>query len=697
MHHRFLETGTLIPGGPIDAAFVHYVLEHGYAWLHSGASQRFWDAPFFYPAPNSMAYSEVLLGLLPFYIIWRIAGIDAGTAYQLWFVSLSMLNFVLMYLFLRRVAEVRRLPATVGAYFFCFASARLNQLSVSHPQFWAEFYVVLAVWFLVRFLESRTDTPRYKAVSWLSLAAAAVALQLISGFYFGWFLCFSLLVAFLLGLAQRRPRQALSGLLRQFWPALLAAAAVLMLLAGPSLMHYRAAARDILPVAAHPIMPTLGSWVYAGDFNLLYSWLRYFPKISRVNSFFERANGVGLCTGILILAGAFASRCHRVFRPVLLACVAVLILSFTAPGEWSLWWYVSRFIPGAPAIRVVSRLGVFLLFPFAMALALCLDRIQTRHGAVLVVLLGAAVAAEQVNRVPYYDFQRIAHEAAYYANQLKPGCNSFFVSHLSHDGEDWAELQVKAMWAQVISGVPTVNGYSGYWPVRYPLGAAGVATSLDFTRTVGLAAWQAANPRTPLRVCWLHPDAPPPLEIVSPVVDSPLHRFIRWSYIGILGRLPRADEAAAAERAASAQDHGRARLVLSLLASPEAQARVFLEKANLAMLGSDIDPDRWRLLLRISADSPKPDLLAVAGLISSVDHARHSTDPAEVVRRIEGDRKLDHRAFAGLMYLCLLGRSPGPGGAENGAKCLDSGLSKTRYVDDFLGGPEYQKLIGQEP
>src|SRR3712207_8932410 len=40
--------------------------------------ERFWDPAFYYPAPNAAAYSEVMLGVAPFYWAWRAVGLRSG-------------------------------------------------------------------------------------------------------------------------------------------------------------------------------------------------------------------------------------------------------------------------------------------------------------------------------------------------------------------------------------------------------------------------------------------------------------------------------------------------------------------------------------------------------------------------------------------------------------------------------------------
>jgi len=715
VHYRFvLGRGTQIPGGRIDTAFLHYVLEHEYQWLHGGiVHQSFWDPAFSYPQRNSLAYSELLIGVLPFYAVWRALGFDPGGSYQLWFVSLSILNFLAMYGFLRKVMELRGLPSALGAYFFAFGSPRVNELQAEHAQLWFQFYVVLAVWFLIRFLQLRTDAPRGKAVLWLSLASAAVALQLISCFYFGWFLCFSLMVALGVSLIARGPRQALFGQVRRFWPALIAAAAVFICLTGFTLEHYLAAAGKLNLRGAGPdamIMPTLGSWIYAGDNNLLYSWIRWFPRISRVGRYWERANGVGVITGILVLAGAIWFRRRPVFRPIFLASVVVLALTFTLPGGWTLWQAVYRSVPAAPAVRVVARWGVFLLFPFSIALAACLDRIYASRGWAPAALLGAVVVLEQFNFIQHYDFQAFQRRALNYIAQLKPQCNSFLVSGASDRPSEIMELQVASMWAQLVSGVATVNGYSGYFPEGYPF-LAPVATGVDYAHTLdGISKWQKRSPAE-LLTCWLRPDpgaqagssAPLRLEIVSPGTPSPVEKFVRWSYVGILGRLPRPDEAASAQAALDGRDGGRARLILSLIQTPEARRGAFAEKAYLSLLDRDADKDAWRSLSPQLASGRITEQDVAGGILRSEEYRNrsalpggslpHFASPAEIAGEIESGPR-GNRTAIGLMYLYLLGRPPVPREAAFWTRQLDRGLSSVTLVEYILDSQEYETLGG---
>src|SRR5438132_10710047 len=90
-----------IPGELVDTRFNMYVLEHGYRWLmHRDSS--FWSAPFFYPAPNVITYSDNHLGSFLFYSVFRILGAGRETAFQLWAVTIFSLNYFVTWIVLRR-------------------------------------------------------------------------------------------------------------------------------------------------------------------------------------------------------------------------------------------------------------------------------------------------------------------------------------------------------------------------------------------------------------------------------------------------------------------------------------------------------------------------------------------------------------------------------------------------------------------
>jgi hypothetical protein len=612
---------------------------------------------------------------------------------------------------------VERLPAALGAYLFAFGAPRLNQ--IIHSELWAEFYPLLAVWLLIRFLQMKMSEPGLKAVLLLTLASAAVALQLISGFYFGWFLCFSLLVAFVFAVTQRLSRQALLERAHRFWPALIVAAVVFLALTSSGMAHYRAAA-DELNVhdlsAGGLIMPTLGSWLYAGDDSLLYSWVRHIHQVSRVGWYWERANGIGVITWILVLTGAITCRRHPVFSIMFWVTAIVLMVTFTLPGGWTLWRYLAAPMPGSAAVRVPSRWGVFLLLPFAVALGCCLDRIY-RYRRGLVDLLGTIVVLEQVVAgLPYHDFQVFEREAENYAAHLKAGCDCFLVSRPATSSGDILLQQMPAMWAQIVSGIPTLNGYSGSvppaYPFHYPLNSG---RDYPILRTQ-IDRWQQRYLPPGTRTCWIRSNpaalaganVPLSIEVISAGASTDSQNFVRWSYLGILGRLPRPNELAFAETTLNEGRRGRVDWIFQLMDAPESRLRAFVEETYLAVLGRDADfGGWWDWTTALDNGSVTKESFVERALNSdeyrrrcaATNSCRPPSDAAAFTREIvlqESDPNRKHRVDAQLLPLFLLGRPADPDIVLYWTHQFDMGKEKAKWLETILGSKEYQTLVGKQ-
>ena len=75
-HPMILSRLALMQGDWSDTRFNNYTLEHGFRWLtNTPGHEHFWSPPMFYPATNTAAYSDLLLGVAPLYWPWRIVGL----------------------------------------------------------------------------------------------------------------------------------------------------------------------------------------------------------------------------------------------------------------------------------------------------------------------------------------------------------------------------------------------------------------------------------------------------------------------------------------------------------------------------------------------------------------------------------------------------------------------------------------------
>ena len=95
VHHPMILSGFgRIQTDLADTRLLNYFIEHGWLWVsRAPRHERFWDAPFFHPVPNVMAYSDSMLSYGPFYWPLRMAGLPPDTAFGIWMVATTVLNY----------------------------------------------------------------------------------------------------------------------------------------------------------------------------------------------------------------------------------------------------------------------------------------------------------------------------------------------------------------------------------------------------------------------------------------------------------------------------------------------------------------------------------------------------------------------------------------------------------------------------
>jgi hypothetical protein len=137
-------------------------------------TERWWNAPMFWPATGSMAFSEQLLGLAPITTPLQWAGASAATAYDVAF----LLSFLLSALAAHALAfslTGRRDAAFVAGLVFGFSPYRIAHLP--HLQVLTAYWMPVALLALHRYV-------RGGGISWLACFGAAWLLQALSNGYY---------------------------------------------------------------------------------------------------------------------------------------------------------------------------------------------------------------------------------------------------------------------------------------------------------------------------------------------------------------------------------------------------------------------------------------------------------------------------------------------------------------------------------
>ncbi|HEU4642527.1 MAG TPA: hypothetical protein VFS44_08740 [Gemmatimonadaceae bacterium] len=457
-----------------DTRLNMYILEHGWRWLVGvPGHERLWSPPVFHPAPNTFAYSDVMLAIAPPYWLLRAMGLPADTAFQWWELLMATLNYVVALLFLRRVVRVGTPAAALGAAVFAFAGMRIAQ--IQHPHLVPEFYLVTAAWGAARLFDGdgSGEAPRGRAAWWwIALLFASVVAQLWSAFYYGWYLVCSLGIVAAWALVWRDTRTALARVVWRHARALAVACAASALALWPLASHYLTAARQVGMRdfwRVEPFLARPASWLFLGVESRAYGWLWRYHAFSSIPMGYEQRLGLGFITTMIVGAGLWRARHRPLARLLVLLSFTIVLLVTLWPGGITPWRLVWAFVPGGAALRVIARFSLVLLVPAAVGVALFVDALGVRGWAGAVVLAATAVVigAEQWQDLLSYDKYAGRERVAIVANAIPPGCGAFLFAPPDGRQDPWW-YHMDAMWASLETGVPTINGYSGNEPPGWP-------------------------------------------------------------------------------------------------------------------------------------------------------------------------------------------------------------------------------------
>lgn len=460
-----------------------YFLEHGMRALWWGDYPfSFWGAPFYAPYPAALTFSDNLIGAAPVYWFFRLfCGPDRS--FFLWQFSCVALTCASLIWVMRRWGGGWWLSLAAAAV-YCYGFPRLYQLG--HPQLYAAFYapwVLHGLWSFVR-------RPSWQA---LALVSGGIALQVLAAIYLGWFLLFGsalFLALWFMASPREHFRAVMDGVKRSpvAWMGVPAASGLMLVL---FLRPYLRAMHDT------------GGW----DFDkiiapFLPTWRDYFVAEPPAGG--PAGDEHGVAPGWTSLA-VFALGCALWFRRRggdpglrraaglgLLAC-AVLTLLVMRYGTFSPWRLVFLTVPGAGAMRAVSRVWtVSFLFGLPAAFLLVDEflrrTVPRRAGLLISVLLAGgcflelALPAARLRPSGDRSLCLRAEEREELRDILRQGDIACVALPPAPRNDFHANIDV--MWTAMETRVPVVNGSSGQEPPGFHVNVQALR-AVDVLRNLG--------------------------------------------------------------------------------------------------------------------------------------------------------------------------------------------------------------------
>jgi hypothetical protein len=476
-----------VQGGLGDSRLINFSLEHSYRWLMGmPLAEDLWSPPIFFPVQNVATYTDLMLGVAPFYWPWRWLAVDPHTAYQLWMLVCWTLNFLCCYLLLRHGLRISAFGASMGAYLFAFGSPRY--MSMAHQQLVPQFWIILSLAGLIMLF--RQPTRPLPAWRWIAIIAfwGGLVAQLYTAVYPLAFFALGLAAAAGFALLVPTMRHAALIAFKDSVLPFLVIGAVAVGLSAPLALRYQATAATIGVHTRHHVhLPKPLSWVLPGNSSRVYGKVQRSWDLAEYRGY-SQTNGFGAVTLVLCVAGLWLARRRPEVQLIVAGFAGLVLMTVTWPGGWSLWWVVRDLVPGSAALRAVARVGLMALFPAAVGLAYFVECLAVRRRWIIGAVLVVVVAAEQPHRRPSFDKAAAVGRVERIATEVPVGARTFL---LVINGPSWDKyLHDDAAWAALSTGIPTVNGRYGHFPPGYPFRTPWIQDSKEGGEIRdSLAAW----------------------------------------------------------------------------------------------------------------------------------------------------------------------------------------------------------------
>lgn len=497
----------LLLGDAGDACFNGVILEHWWQVVHGNAQ---WLSPnFFFPTQGTLGYSDVgFLNAIP-YIVLRFAGLGTFTSYQIVLFALVALGWVGSILFLRLCLKLSMVPTLIGTILFVFPNAMAN--SLGHTQLLTVYlipYLAIAIYFFLPNIKKST----FRGSAAGFFLAVFVPAIFYTSYYIGWFFVFFILllsgIFCILSIMSLGTNIVWNRIIwkwdnvRFFWPYGIICSICFI----PFLLTYIPTALEFGPRSYQEIslmLPSFIDYINIGPNNWLWGNILYsvFPSTSSRPMAHELIKGIPFFlfltywAVLLFYVGKIKNYKLTMFQNNNCKIITTgneaaesRILTILAAGlsiaillTWflmlkihgiSLWWLISKVIPGAGGIRAVYRFQHVLAFPLGIVIAISLHQFinytkshkysYLKQGLLTVLLL--LLVIEQFNTASIANYSKQQQNDMLAAINPPPPQARVFALLPRKKFTLPYKAQVYAMLIAQKYGLYTINGYSGQLP-----------------------------------------------------------------------------------------------------------------------------------------------------------------------------------------------------------------------------------------
>lgn len=467
----------------VDGRLNTFFAEH---WFQVFRGREDWmQLPCFYPTQNVLSYSDIMLGFSLPYSLFRLIGINMYVSFKYAVITIHFIGSITLWYFMQKCLKCSQCVSLIAVV--CFSFSNGYYAVMANPQMIAESLIPVILICLFYYVKHFHDKKRFL---FAFIGLGIFILLFYTAFYVAYFTCVFLLlflICFCLVAVARTRRETIFLTIKKYaarWREYLLYLALCILSMVPFLCLYL------------PSFHTLGgrSWedvlIYAPTlYNLVGehvdNFLGFDPTVYHLKMGFSPIY-LGLHAIFIIWYVFSLFKNHKekeapprplLYTSLILCCMISLFLMIAWEDGFSLWYFFFKFVPGASAIRGISRWLSFLVLPLAICFSLlsdeCLKKYKIGRTVLLPVLLIIVFICNHSSVGVCTDWNS-SEELAFIESVPAPpiDCEVIYLTDKTRSlitAQNTWELQMDAWAIAQAYDLKTVNGYSGQLPEHWDL------------------------------------------------------------------------------------------------------------------------------------------------------------------------------------------------------------------------------------
>ena len=459
------------------------LLEHWYSVLCGFDA---WNTTsFFYPHTNTLGYNDgyFIYGII--YSLFRTLGVDPFISADLVSMTVKSIGFFSCYYVARHVLKIDFIYAAFAASIFTLSNN--SYYHEVHAQLFSVAFAPMLTLLIYKTGKHLNAGSKKIAFIWGTATVIFYAAWLLTAFYPAWFYAyFSLFFVILYFFFNRSQASLHWQFLRKNGLVISAISIIALLSLVPFITLYLSKLLETTGHQSASWSPGLIDAFNIGTGNILFG--SAYAKLDSIlrpdnpyKGWSEYACGITPVLFCVFFASLFFGRrnAHHPLGKILFLVALTVIVSWICTvhiNGWmhhgkvlrlGLWKHLHKIIPGAQAIRSISRYGIFLSFPVTLTAVFWLSRFGRRWKFAGIILC-CLMAAEQLNaEIP--DGMKRKTETDRLALLAPPPkqCRSFYVWR-PREGDHAVNADYShnadAMLVSELTHLSTINGFASYNP-----------------------------------------------------------------------------------------------------------------------------------------------------------------------------------------------------------------------------------------